>query len=149
MTGEEIGLTPAPDGKLLPWDGVRGQQLVQSGPFHHVICQDMRHVDDITMPNTMTAALTGTVGMQEYTSCILAMAAVYWAPGIPDQDLVADDRHSAVTKIIAEKLKWVVLSCTRMPLQRRTSTKVKKSLQLVSLQRRPSVFTSSAPETNK
>lgn len=110
MTDEEIGLAPTKDGTYLPWDGVRGPQMVQSGPFRYVIYQDMHHVDYITMPNTMTAALTSKVSMQEYTSRILAMAAVYWALGIRDKDFVTDDERSAATKIIAAKSEWAVLS---------------------------------------
>lgn len=110
MTDEEIGLAPTRDGKLLPWDGVRGPQILQSGPFRHVVYQDMGHVDYINMPNTMTAALTRTVSMSEYTGRILAMAAVYWALGIRDQDFTADDQQSAATKIVAAKSAWAVLS---------------------------------------
>ena len=110
MTDEEIGLAPTRDGKLLPWDGVRGPQLIQSGPFRHVVYQDMDHVDYITMPNTMTAALTSKVSMKEYTDRILAMAAVYWSLGIRDQDFTGDEKQSAATKIIAAKSKWAVLS---------------------------------------
>jgi hypothetical protein len=113
MTDEEIGLVPTRDGKLLPWDGVRGPQLVQSGPFRYAVYQDMDHVDYITMPNTMTAALTSKVSMKEYTDRILAMAAVYWALGIRDEDFATDDVRSASTKIIAEKSKWAVLSFTK------------------------------------
>ena len=46
------------DGAVIFGYGVRGPQLVQSGPFRYAIYQDMDHVDYITMPNTMTAALT-------------------------------------------------------------------------------------------
>lgn len=113
MTDEEIGLVPTRDGKILPWDGVRGPQLVQSGLFRYAVYQDMDHVDYITMPNTMTAALTSKVSMKEYTDRILAMAAVYWALGIRDQDFAADDIRSAPAKIIAEKSKWAVLSFTK------------------------------------
>jgi hypothetical protein len=113
MTDEEIGLVPTRDGKLLPWDGVQGPQLVQSGPFRYAVYQDMDHVDYITMPNTMTAALTSKVSMKEYTDRILAMAAVYWALGIRDKDFATDDVRSASTKIIAEKSKWAVLSFTK------------------------------------
>jgi hypothetical protein len=99
-----------PDGTLLPWDGVRGPQLVQSGPFRYAVYQDMGHVDYITLPNTMTAALTSRVDMAEYTSRILAMAAVYWALGIRDADFLPDEDRSAVIKIIAAKSEWAVLS---------------------------------------
>lgn len=110
MTDEEIGIVPMPDGTLLPWDGVRGPQLVQSGPFRYAVYQDMGHVDYITLPNTMTAALTSRVDMSEYTSRILAMAAVYWALGIRDADFLPDEDRSAVIKIIAAKSEWAVLS---------------------------------------
>lgn len=113
MTDEEIGLAPLPDGKFLPWDGVRGPQLVQSGPFRHVVYQDMDHVDYITMPNTMTAALTSKVDMPEYTRRILAMASVYWALGIRDQDFTSDEVQGAWSKIVAAKSKWAVLSFTK------------------------------------
>ena len=113
MTDEEIGLAPTPDGKFLPWDGVRGPQMIQSGPFRYAIYQDMNHVDYIMMPNTMTAALTSKVSMQEYTDRILAMAAVYWALGIENQNFKADDAQSAWAKITAAKSRWAVLSFTK------------------------------------
>ena len=113
MTDKEIGLAPMPDGKFLPWDGVRGPQLIQSGPFRYAIYQDMDHVDYIAMPNTLTAALTSKVSMQEYTDRILAMAAVYWVLGIRDQNFSADDVQSAWAKITAAKSRWAVLSFTK------------------------------------
>lgn len=110
MTDEEIGIVPTKDGQLLPWDGVRGPQLVQSGAQRHVVYQDMGHVDYITMPNTTTAALTSRISMNEYTTRILAMAAMYWALGIRDADFIADDQRSAPVKIIAAKSEWALLS---------------------------------------
>lgn len=113
MTDEEIGLASLPDGRILPWDGLRGPQLIQSGPFRYAIYQDMDHIDYIEMPETMTALLTSKVSMKEYTSRILAMAAVYWALGIRDKDFTADDKQTDWAKIVAAKARWAVLSFTK------------------------------------
>lgn len=110
MTDEEIGIVPTKDGRVLPWDGVRGPQLVQSGSQRHVVYQDMGYVDYIAMPGTMTAALTSRIDLKEYTARILAMARVYWALGIRDPDFVGDEQRSAPVKIIAAKSEWALLS---------------------------------------
>lgn len=110
MTDSEIGIAPTAEGRFLPWDGVRGPQVITSGQERYVLYQDMSHVDYISRPRTLTAALTRRIDFAEYTARILAMAAVYWSLGIRDENFVADAKQSAAAKIIAAKASWSVLS---------------------------------------
>lgn len=113
MTDAEIGIAPTADGQFLPWDGVRGPQVITSGQERYVVYQDMSHIDYISRPETLTAALTRRIDFSEYTARILAMAAVYWSLGIRDQDFVADGTQSVAAKIITAKAAWSVLSFTK------------------------------------
>lgn len=111
LTDEEIGSAPLPNGKFMPWDGVRGPRAAMFQGKKVVAYTDARHVDYIDLPGTMTAALTARIDSPEYKARILAMEAVYWALGIHDPDFAKQgDAHEAVNKVIRAKAAWAVLS---------------------------------------
>lgn len=112
MTDEEIGITPAANGRFMPWDGVRGPTLKNVGGRTLVAYQDAMRVDYLDLPGTMTAALTARVDLEEYTARVMAMSAVYWALGIRDPEIMrrAKDHESGMIDIIAEKSRWAVRS---------------------------------------
>jgi hypothetical protein len=113
MTDSEIGITPTADGRFLPWDGVRGPQVITSEHERYILYQDMSHIDYASRPQTLTAALTRRIDFSEYTARILAMATAYRSLGIRDEDFVADAKKSAEAKIISAKAAWSVLSFTK------------------------------------
>jgi hypothetical protein len=110
LTDEEIGIVPLPDGRYLPWDGVRGPQVAEIGALRYAIYPDAWHVDYIDMPGTMTAALTSQIDIKEYKLRTMAMAAVYWALGIHDPAFVGDETLTATQKVLTAKAAWAVLS---------------------------------------
>jgi hypothetical protein len=116
LTDEEIGSAPLPDGTFLPWDGVRGPHAEQIGAFRYAVYSDAWHVDYIDMLGTMTAALTSRIDMSEYKARTMAMAAVYWALGIHDPDVVGDKRLSSTQKVLTAKAAWAVLSFRKIQL---------------------------------
>lgn len=82
MTDAEIGTVAATNGEYLPWDGVRGPVVTSSNGEQVVDYPDIFHTDYLETVSQFTAALTGTVDHEEYTSRVLAMAQVYWSLGI-------------------------------------------------------------------
>jgi len=112
MTDEEIGITPAADGRLLPWDGVRGPTLKEVGGRTMVSYRDAMRVDYLDLLGTMTAALTARVDLAEYTARTMAMSAVYWALGIHDPEIMrrASDHDAGIVDILRAKSRWAVRS---------------------------------------
>lgn len=112
MTDEEIGITPAADGRLLPWDGVRGPTLKEVGGRTMVSYRDAMRIDYLDLLGTMTAALTARVDLQEYTARTMAMSAVYWALGIHDPEIMARaaDHDGGIVDILRAKSRWAVRS---------------------------------------
>jgi hypothetical protein len=121
LTDEEIGMVPDPTyGKPMPWDGMPGPKVVEIGAFRYAEYMDPWRVDYIDLLGTMTAALTSKIDMDEYTSRIMAMEAVYWSLGIHDADFTDDppnpagDPQTAPEKVIAAKATWAVLSFRKL-----------------------------------
>jgi hypothetical protein len=112
LTDEEIGSAPLPNGRFMPWDGVRGPDLqprIIKGQ-RYAVYTDAWRTDYIDLVGTMTAALTSEIDLDEYKSRILAMEAVYWGLGIHDPDVVAGDGLTATERVITAKARWAVLS---------------------------------------
>ena len=107
LTDEEIGSAPLPDGSYMPWDGVRGPHAATIDGKPVAVYTDIRRVDYIDIPGTMTAALTSRIDAPEYKARIMAMASVYWALGIRDPDFKGENR---VNRIVRAKAAWAVLS---------------------------------------
>jgi len=83
LTDAETGIEPI-DGKIQPWDGVRGPQLVEVAGKRLVEYADIDRVDYAAMPETMTIAHLAKVDLAETKARVLAMASVYWTLGIRD-----------------------------------------------------------------
>jgi hypothetical protein len=111
LTDEEIGSAPLADGRLMPWDGVRGPRATTFNGRPVAAYTDARRTDYIDLLGTMTAALTAQIDTAEYQTRILAMEAVYWGLGIHDPDFVKQyGDKDAVNKVLRAKAAWAVLS---------------------------------------
>lgn len=113
LTDEELGMVPAANGKLMPWDGVVGPKRRQWDGRDVVAYQDIEHVDYIDFLGNMTAVLTARTEPDEYKARILAMAAVYWSLGIREGDVLHPDNYK---RLMRDKSAWAVLSFTRVPV---------------------------------
>jgi hypothetical protein len=112
LTDQEIGSAPLPDGSYMPWDGVRGPRMIDVDGKPVVAYPNAFRVDYIDLVGTMTAALTSRIDAPEYKARILAMAAVYWALGIHDPDVVASfgDEEEGTYEVLRQKAAWAVIS---------------------------------------
>jgi hypothetical protein len=113
LTDEEIGIAPLPDGRFMPWDGVRGPQARTLNGKRYAAYTDAWRTDYIDLVGTMTAALTSKIDLAEYKARIMAMEAVYWGLGIHDSDFRSDfreDQQTATEKVLSAKAEWAVLS---------------------------------------
>lgn len=112
LTDAETGIEPI-DGKIQPWDGVRGPQLVEVAGKRLVEYADIDRVDYAAMPETMTIAHLAKVDLAETKARVLAMASVYWTLGIRDASYRArfpKNKGRAVTEITRAKAGWAVSS---------------------------------------
>lgn len=113
LTDKETGIEPV-DGVYLPWDGVRGPQLVEVNGRRVVEYADIDRVDYIALPGTMSIAQLAKVDLAETKARVLAMAAVYWALGIRDADFrkryAKAKSGRALAEIIKAKSGWAVSS---------------------------------------
>jgi len=111
LTDEEIGSAPLPDGKFMPWDGVRGPSLRTVDGRVVAAYSDENRVDYVDLVGKMTSALTSRIDITEYEARTLAMEAVYWSLGIHDPDYFRhEEAKTAVAKILRAKAAWAVLS---------------------------------------
>lgn len=114
LTDAETGIEPLEDGKFMPWDGVRGPQLVDvEGGKRAVEYADIDRVDYAAMPNTMTIAQLAKIDLAETKARVLAMASVYWSLGIRDaafRQRFPKSKSRAVTEITRAKAGWAVSS---------------------------------------
>lgn len=105
LTDQEIGQIGD-----LPWDGVNGPRLV-NGMVEYPAFDNVDYVKN-ARENKFSLALTGKVNIREYEYRVLAMARVYRALGIREEDFykpgVSNDQ--AFSEIITAKGKWNVLS---------------------------------------
>jgi hypothetical protein len=113
LTDEEIGIVPTPDGRYLPWDGVRGPTVRTVDGRRVAAYTDAMRVDYLDMPGTMTAALTSRIDFDEYTARVMAMSRVYWSLGIHDPEIEREhpgDHEAAMIQIMRAKSAWAVRS---------------------------------------
>jgi hypothetical protein len=90
LTDEEIGSKPLASGEYLPWDGLRGPIEVEHEGRRVMRYPNILHVDYLNLEGQMTAALTAKIDLAECQARVVAMAAVYWALGIYDDDYLKD-----------------------------------------------------------
>ena len=112
LTDAETGIEPV-DGRFLPWDGVRGPQIVEVDGRRLVEYADIDRVDYAAMPDTMTIAQLARIDLAETKARVLAMAAVYWALGIRDADFrkrYPKSKGRVLTEITRAKAGWAVSS---------------------------------------
>ena len=111
LTDAETGIEPI-DGKVQPWDGVRGPQVVDVGGKRVVEYLDIERVDYIALPGTMTIAHLAKIDLAETKARVLAMASVYWALGIHDPAYRKKypKGRRAINEMIKAKAGWAVLS---------------------------------------
>ncbi|TDU25821.1 hypothetical protein DFR24_4266 [Panacagrimonas perspica] len=112
LTDAETGIEPVGE-RFLPWDGVRGPQLVMVDGKRAVEYADIDRVDYAAMPNTMTIAQIAQVDLAETKARVMAMASVYWALGIRDADFRKrwpKSKARAITEITRAKAGWAVSS---------------------------------------
>lgn len=109
LTDEEIGQI----GKL-PWDGVTGPRLVNRENKEFVEYAAFDNIDYVknALQNQFSLSLTGKVGIREYEARVLAMARVYRALGIQEENFYKPGVTSsqAFWDITNEKAKWSVFS---------------------------------------
>jgi hypothetical protein len=115
LTDEEIGIVEAPGGGYYPWDGVRGPQLVTRDGRQIVQYPDINHADYLDTVDKLTASLTAKVDYREYEARVLAMADVYWALGIRNEEyLKRYQKREALDRIQRAKADWAVLSFRKL-----------------------------------
>jgi len=112
LTDVETGIEPLPDGRLMPWDGVRGPQIVERGGRRYARYQDIDRADYINLPGTMTAALLARIDLEETKARVMAMETVYWALGIHDPDFARaqPNPERAAVDVLTAKSEWAVTS---------------------------------------
>jgi len=112
LTDLETGIEPMPDGRFMPWDGVRGPQIVERGGKRYARYTDIDRADYITLPGTMTVALLAKVDLEETKARVMAMETVYWALGIHDPDFAREqpDPMRAAVDVLGAKAEWAVTS---------------------------------------
>jgi hypothetical protein len=112
LTDEELGIAQAPGGGYLPWDGVRGPEVVEQDGRRLARYPDMDHTDYLETADRFTAALTAKVDYPEYAARVLAMADVYWALGIDNAEYFRKykPRAKALDELQFAKSQWAVLS---------------------------------------
>lgn len=105
LTDEEIGQVGN-----VPWDGVPGPQLVNNR-VEYAAFDNVDYVKN-SLQNRFSLALTGKVGIRQYEYRVLAMARVYRALGIKEEDFYKPgvDEVEAFGQIVIAKAKWNVLS---------------------------------------
>ena len=115
LTDAELGIVEAPDGGYLPWDGVRGPELVDVDGRQVVRYPDINHTDYLETADRFTASLTAKVDYPAYAARVLAMADVYWALGIDNEEYFRKyKRPKALDHIQLAKAQWAVLSFTEV-----------------------------------
>ena len=113
LTDVETGIAPLPDGRYMPWDGVRGPRVVVRDGRRHAAYANIDRIDYITLPNTMTAALLSRIDLEETKARVMAMERAYWALGVRDPDIMArmgGDTPRSRIAVISAKAEWAVLS---------------------------------------
>ncbi|MGZ8369736.1 MAG: hypothetical protein ACXWVH_01630, partial [Caulobacteraceae bacterium] len=113
LTDQETGITAMPDGRIMPWDGVRGPQIVTREGKRVVRYTDIMRADYINLPGTMTASQLAQIDLAETKARVMAMEAVYWALGIRDPEYFAkygDKDFMAAQAIVRAKSGWAVTS---------------------------------------
>lgn len=113
LTDRETGIEPLPDGRVLPWDGVRGPRVVQRDGKRYAAYANIDRVDYITLPNTMTAEQTARIDLEETKARVMAMERVYWALGVRDPEIMAaggGDSARTRVAVVRAKAHWAVLS---------------------------------------
>ena len=113
LTDVETGIEPAPNGRPMPWDGVRGPRTVTRGGRRYAAYADIMRVDYITLPNTMTAALLARIDLEETKARVMATERVYWALGVRDPEIMAEhvgDAAGGRIAVVRAKAGWAVVS---------------------------------------
>jgi len=109
LTDEEIGQVGN-----LPWDGVTGPRIVNRANQDFVEYAAFDNVDYVknALQNQFSLALTGKVDIRKYKFRVLAMARVYRALGVKEEDFykAGVPATQAFGQITTEKAKWSVLS---------------------------------------
>jgi len=116
LTDEEIGIQEVKGGGFFPWDGVRGPTIVKRDDEEMVQYPDINHVDYIDLPGKVTALLTARIDLEEYQRRVLAMASVYWALGIRDEDFLRryNTEENALNRLHLAKSRWTVVSFRKL-----------------------------------
>lgn len=105
LTDEEIGQVGN-----LPWDGVMGPKIVNN-LVEYPAFDNVDYVKN-TLGNQFSLALTGKVGIRQYEFRVLAMARVYRALGIKEEDFYKPgvSEPEAFGEIVNAKAQWNVIS---------------------------------------
>jgi hypothetical protein len=118
LTDEEIGIVPAQDGKLCPWDGVNGPTTEKGDDGKDwARYSDINHVDYTALGGKMTAMLTSRIDLREYKARVLAMATVYRALGVRYEDWLAKQNGNeveAANRLQFAKSGWAVVSFLKL-----------------------------------
>ncbi len=130
LTDEEIGSAEVAGGGYLPWDGVRGPELVTHEGKRMVRYLNIANVDYIDLAGKMTAFLTAKIDLKEYEGRTVAMAAAYWALSIRDdryldpknwkvgvkhENILANEGELMRNRMQLAKSGWAVASFRKVP----------------------------------
>lgn len=115
LTDAELGIVPHEDGRLLPWDGVRGPRIETVNGAARAVYPDIDRVDYLLNLSRMTPVLLAKVDLPETKARVLATASLYWALGLRDPEppsgptLTEADRQAVIDAVKA-KAGWAILS---------------------------------------
>ena len=115
LTDIETGISPGPDGRFVPWDGVRGPRVETIEGRRRAVYADINRIDYLTGLDRMTPTLLARIDLAETKARVLAMASVYWALGLRDPAPPAerdptDLERKALIDAVRAKAEWAVLS---------------------------------------
>ena len=116
LTDEEIGIVEVSGGGFYPWDGVTGPRIVERDEVEWVQYPDINHVDYTNLGGRMTALLTSRIDLKEYGSRVLAMASVYHALGLREEEFLRryNSEEEALNRLNLARSRWAVVSFVKL-----------------------------------
>lgn len=116
LTDEEIGIVEVSGGGFYPWDGVNGPRIVERDQQEWVQYPNINHVDYTNLGGKMTALLTSRIDLREYQTRVLAMASVYHALGLHEEDFLRryNSTEDALNRLNLARSRWAVVSFSKL-----------------------------------
>jgi hypothetical protein len=113
LTDEEIGIAEVKGGGFVPWDGVRGPQIVRPGLIQY---PNINQIDYVSLGGKLTAQLTSRIDFREYQTRVIAMSSVYKVIGLKEGDFLSryHSKEDAMNRLQLAKSRWAVVSFRKL-----------------------------------